>query len=49
MAHAIEVRGLVKTYPGLVAVDRIDFAVEPGTVFAFLGPNGAARRRRRRS
>ncbi len=43
MGRAIEVRGLVKSYPGLVAVDHIDFAVEAGTVFAFLGPNGAGK------
>ncbi len=43
MEPAIEVRGLVKTYPGLVAVDRIDFRVPRGAVFAFLGPNGAGK------
>ena len=43
MGRAIEVRGLVKSYPGLVAVDHIDFEVETGTVFAFLGPNGAGK------
>ena len=43
MADAIEVRGLVKQYDGLTAVDHIGFSVPPGTVFAFLGPNGAGK------
>lgn len=43
MPSAIEVRGLVKTYGSLAAVDRIDFTVAAGTVFAFLGPNGAGK------
>ncbi|HTP54612.1 MAG TPA: ABC transporter ATP-binding protein [Thermoplasmata archaeon] len=43
MADAIEVRGLVKQYDGLTAVDHVDFSVPPGTVFAFLGPNGAGK------
>jgi ABC-2 type transport system ATP-binding protein len=44
MQHAIEARGLVKTYPGDVrALDGLDFAVEPGTVFGLLGPNGAGK------
>src|SRR3954452_106121 len=44
MEHAIEARGLRKTYPGDVrALDGLDFAVEPGTVFGLLGPNGAGK------
>src|SRR5436189_102232 len=44
MEHAIEARGLRKTYPGDVrALDGLDFAVEPGTVFGLLGPNGAVK------
>jgi ABC-2 type transport system ATP-binding protein len=43
MGEAIEVRGLVKQYPGLTAVDDIGFTVRAGTVFAFLGPNGAGK------
>src|SRR4051794_31159987 len=44
MQHAIEARGLVKTYPGDVrALDGLDFAVEPSTVFGLLGPNGAGK------
>ena len=41
---AIEVRRLVKTYPGGVqALRGLDFTVEPGTVFGLLGPNGAGK------
>jgi len=39
----IEVRGLVKRYGDLVAVDGIDFDVAPGEVFGLLGPNGAGK------
>jgi len=39
----IEVRGLVKRYGDLVAVDGIDFEVAPGEVFGLLGPNGAGK------
>jgi ABC-2 type transport system ATP-binding protein len=43
MGQAIEVHRLVKEYPGLVAVDHVDFTVAAGAVFAFLGPNGAGK------
>ena len=36
-------RGLVKQYGDFVAVDQIDFDVEPGEAFGFLGPNGAGK------
>src|SRR2546428_9704864 len=41
--HVIEVRGLVKRYPDITAVDGIDFDVNRGEVFSLLGPNGAAK------
>ena len=43
MPNAVEVRGLVKRYGTLAAVDGIDFDVPEGKVFAFLGPNGAGK------
>jgi lipooligosaccharide transport system ATP-binding protein len=36
-------RGLHKSYDGRVAVDGIDFSVEPASCFGFLGPNGAGK------
>jgi lipooligosaccharide transport system ATP-binding protein len=41
--RAVTARGLAKSYGERVAVDRIDFDVEPGTCFGFLGPNGAGK------
>src|SRR5919106_2961472 len=41
--HAIEVEGLQKRFGEVVALDGIDFAVPPGTVFGLLGPNGAGK------
>src|SRR5438552_6334193 len=41
--HVIEVRGLVKRYPDITAVDGIDFEVNRGEVFSLLGPNGAGK------
>jgi ABC-2 type transport system ATP-binding protein len=40
---AIEVRGLRKTYRGVVALDGLDLTVPVGGVFGFLGPNGAGK------
>ena len=41
---AIAVTGLKKSYPGgVTALDGLDLAVEPGTVFGLLGPNGAGK------
>jgi ABC-2 type transport system ATP-binding protein len=39
----IELRGLVKRYGHLTAVDRVDLEVESGDVYGFLGPNGAGK------
>lgn len=41
--HAVEVDRLTKRFGDFVAVDAVSFAVEPGEVFGFLGPNGAGR------
>jgi ABC-2 type transport system ATP-binding protein len=42
-AAPIEVRGLVKRYGEIVAVDGVDLTVEAGDVFGYLGPNGAGK------
>ena len=41
--HAIEIRGLRKTYGPVTAIDDLDLLVAPGEVYAFLGPNGAGK------
>jgi ABC-2 type transport system ATP-binding protein len=40
---AIAVEGLHKRFGDVVALDGIDFAVPPATVFGLLGPNGAGK------
>jgi ABC-2 type transport system ATP-binding protein len=40
---AIEIKGLVKRYGDLVAVDGISLTVEEGQIFGILGPNGAGK------
>src|SRR5204862_474030 len=39
----VELRGLVKCYGDLVAVDQVDLTVERGDVYGYLGPNGAGK------
>ena len=41
--NAVEIRGLVKTYGGVNAVDGLDLDIRKGEVFALLGPNGAGK------
>ncbi len=40
---AVQVRGLVKHYAGVTAVDGIDLEIRRGEIFALLGPNGAGK------
>jgi ABC-2 type transport system ATP-binding protein len=42
-AAPVELRGLVKRYGDIVAVDDVDLTVEPGDVYGYLGPNGAGK------
>jgi len=42
-AAAIEVDDLTVRYGELIAVDRLSFALQPGTITALLGPNGAGK------
>ena len=42
-AVPIEVRGLVKAYGQLRAVDGVDITINEGDVYGYLGPNGAGK------
>ena len=42
-SHALEVRGLVKRYGDVTAVNGLDLEVFPGECFGLLGPNGAGK------
>jgi branched-chain amino acid transport system ATP-binding protein len=39
----LECRGLSRRFGGLIAVDAVDMAIEPGEVRAVIGPNGAGK------
>jgi ABC-2 type transport system ATP-binding protein len=43
MLPLIEARGLTKRFGAQVALDHIDFAVEPGRIVGLIGPNGAGK------
>ena len=43
MNVAIEMNGITKTFPGVVANDKIDFVVEKGEIHGLLGENGAGK------
>ena len=43
MDDIIDVKGLVKTFGDIRAVDDISFGVRRGEIFGFLGPNGAGK------
>jgi general nucleoside transport system ATP-binding protein len=40
---ALEMRGIVKRYPGVIANDGIDLDLRPGEIHALLGENGAGK------
>ncbi len=42
-APRIELRGVTKQFPGVLANDRVSFAVLPGQIHALLGENGAGK------
>jgi len=43
MSPAVVMRGITKTFPGVVANDHVDFSAEKGEVHGLLGENGAGK------
>ncbi|HTO12956.1 MAG TPA: ABC transporter ATP-binding protein [Candidatus Binatia bacterium] len=39
----LEVRGLIKRFLGVTAVDHVDLSVEPGELVSLIGPNGSGK------
>ncbi len=39
----LEMKGITKRFPGVIANDRVDLSVRPGTVHTLLGENGAGK------
>ena len=39
----LDLRGITKRFPGVLANDQVSFAVLPGEIHALLGENGAGK------
>ena len=42
-ASAVELKGIVKRYSEIIAVNNIDLTIEKGEIFGLLGPNGSGK------
>jgi ABC-2 type transport system ATP-binding protein len=42
-AAAVEAEGLSKTFGSIRAVDEVDLALQPGSIYGLLGPNGSGK------
>jgi len=43
MPHRLELTGITKRFPGVLANDNVSFSVQPGEIHALLGENGAGK------
>ena len=43
MSNLLEMRNITKTFPGVKALDNVNFTLEKGTVHALMGENGAGK------
>jgi len=43
MSSVLELRGITKAFPGVLANDHIDLTLEEGEIHALLGENGAGK------
>ena len=43
MDNILEVRNLTKRFHGLLAIDRVTFALERNQILGLIGPNGAGK------
>jgi len=43
IAPAVRAEGLVKRFPGVIAVDHLNLEVHPGEIFGLVGPDGAGK------
>lgn len=41
--YAVEMKGISKTFPGVKALDKVDFRVKPGEIHGLVGENGAGK------
>jgi len=41
--HILEMKGITKEFPGVKALDNVNFRVEKGEIHALVGENGAGK------